>query len=169
MNNDCEREKTNMFPKIQEPIFKDNNYIDIAERYQYQYPIIMKYLKNKIDGWNIGDFLYEQGAQKIALYAITEFTELVAEDLEKCDKSIKIVAICDKNNQNHRNGFHQNEVIGIDKLVEEYESKKIDKILICSIFHANEIFYDLMERKIKLEDMITVSTAIFNGGGECKC
>lgn len=164
MSKVCKRErKMNVFPTVQEPVFRDADYINTAERYQYQYPIIMRYLKNKINEWNIGDFLYEQGAQKIVLYAITEFTELVVEDLKRCKKPIKIAAICDKNKQKYIEGFQQYEVIGIDELMDGYESKKFDKILICSIFHVNEIFDDLMERKIELEDMISVNAAIFNG------
>jgi hypothetical protein len=161
--------KMNMFPTVQEPIKRNDKYIDTVERYEYQYPIIMRYLKNKINDWNIGDFLYEQGAQKIVLYAITEFTELVIEDLNRCEKPIKIEAICDKNKQKYIDGFQQYEVIGIDELVERYESKKFDKILICSIFHSNEIFADLMKLKINLEDMIAVNAAIFNGRGSHKC
>jgi hypothetical protein len=170
MSKDCKCErKMNMFPTVQEPIISDDNYIDTVERYQYQYPIIMRYLKNKINDWNVGDFLYEQGAHKLVLYAITEFTELVIEDLKRCEKPIKIASICDKNNQKYIDGFQKYKVIGIDELVAGYESKKFDKILICSIFHANEIFTGLMERKIKLEDMISVSTAIFNGRENNKC
>lgn len=170
MSKDCERERNmNMFPTVQNPRIADDNYIDTAERYEYQYPIIKRFLENKINEWNIGDFLYEQGAQNIVLYAITEFTEFVVDDLKRCERPIRISAICDKNNQKYMYGFQQHEVIGIDKLVAGYHAKKFDKILICSIFHVNKIFSDLMGRNIKQKDMISVSAAIFNGRGKSKC
>lgn len=152
-----------MFPTIQEPIFSKDKYINTAERYQYQYPIIMRYLKNKINNWNIGDFLHEQGAYKVVLYAITEFTELVIDDLNRCENPMQIASICDKNNKKYIDGFHQFKVIGINELVAGYKTNEFDKILVCSIFHANEIYTDLMEREIKLEDIISINTAIFNG------
>lgn len=152
-----------IFPKVRE-IKCSPDYIGKEERYQFQYPIIMRYLKNKISGWNIGDFLYEIGIQKVALYAITEFTELVINDLERCSKPIEVMLICDKNSKKYEEGYLEYEVTGIDNLLAYYKSKKIDKVLICSIFHVNEIFSDLMERGIRLDDMLSVNSAIVNGG-----
>lgn len=150
------------FPKVRE-VLCPPGYIGKEERYQYQYPIIMRYLNNKINGWNVGDFLYEIGGRTVALYAITEFTELVINDLKRCDKPIEVVSICDKNSKKYEDGFHEYEVTDMDNLLALYQSKRVDKILICSIFHVNEIYADLMERGIGLNDLISVNSAIFNG------
>lgn len=152
-----------VFPtKIKE---RKSGVIEREERFEYQYPIIMKYLKNKISGLNIGDFFKRIEGKNFAIYAITEFTELVCDDLKLYDDSIRLVYICDRNYQKFCKGYKDYQVVGIDNLVNDYNAGKIDKVLICNIFHANEIFDDLQSRGIALKDLVSVNSAIFNMKG----
>lgn len=153
----------NVFPtKIME---RKNGVIAREERFEYQYPIILKYLKNKISGLNIGDFFDKIEGKNFAIYAITEFTDLVCDDLKSYDDSIKLVYICDRNYQKFCKGYKGYQVVGIDKMVKDYNARKIDKVLICNIFHANEIFEDLQNRGIALRDLVSINSAIFNMRG----
>lgn len=162
MDRGCVEDKVpNMFPEVKGVVCSARS-IDTDERHQYYYPIIMRYLKNKILGWNVGDFLYEQGVHNFALYAITEITRVVIMDLEKCNKPVKLNVICDKNYKKYSEGFFQHEVISITDLIDLYKMKKIDKIIICSIFYMNEIFGELMNGGVELEDVISINSAIFN-------
>lgn len=162
---DTMEKELRMFPEIREVT---GSPADRNERYAYQCPIVMKYLKNKLNGWNIGVFLQEIRVKKVALYAVTEFTEYVVRDLESFknlkikEATIDIVCICDRNYSKYKMGFHGCDVIGVDELTDAYKANKIDKILICSVFHVNEIFQDLMHRGVPLEDLISVTSAIFS-------
>lgn len=149
-----------IFPTVQEVINKPN-YVDVNERYQYQYPIIMRYLKNKIRGWGIGDFFEKNRVKKIVLYAVTEFTELVCDDLKNGDAFAELTYICDKNYMKFSEGYKGHQVVGIEKLLEDYEADEIEQIVVCSIFHANEIFEELLQRGIRLDDLVSINNIIF--------
>jgi len=154
-------EAKKILPMVEIPK-RDDNYVSKEERYQFQYPIIMKYLKKKVSGWNVADCLANMGGKKIAIYAITEFAELVCEDLKQNDKQVEIVCICDRNYTKFEGGYCGKEVIGPQEMIERYHKKEMDKILVCSIFHVNEIINELLGRGVELDDVISITTAIYN-------
>lgn len=135
-------------------------YIDKTSRFIYQYPLVMEYLNRKISGWNLGDFMYDIGAKNIALYALTEFTEIAITDIKRSTKHIQIRCIGDKKIQSAGSMVDDIEVISKEMLVKEYLNGTLDKILICSVFHANEIFNELMEEGIELDDLISITAAV---------
>ena len=108
-------------------------------------------------------FLNAIGLQKIALYAITEFTDLVYNDLFNSSSEIQIVYICDKNYRKFPNGFHLEKVIGIEELLKQYKDGKIDGVLNCSIFHENEVFRELISQGIQPKHIVSIVDCIYWG------
>lgn len=151
-----------MFPEIQNVISK-SDYINQEEKKLYQYPIIKRYLEKKINGWSISDFFARNGIEKIVLYAISEFTELVCNDIYSNKNFQDIIYICDKNYTKYLKGYKGFSVVGVDKLIEDYQDNRIDKIIICSIYSSNEIFDNLLEKGVELNDLITLNYIIFEG------
>lgn len=133
-----------------------------AERDARIYPVIYRYLKNKIAGWNIGDFFNTLKKKNIAIYAVTEFADLMIDDLKAYDKDISVKNICDKNHINFPNSYKGINVVSIDVLVEQYIKKAIDIVVICSLFHENEIFDELVENNIEMRDIVSIVDIIFS-------
>lgn len=141
-------------------------YIDINSRFIYQYPLVREYLNKKINGWNLGDFMYDLGAKNIALYALTEFAKLAITDIKHSTKHVQIRFISDKKIQSAGSKIDDIEIISKEMLVKEYMNGNLDKILICSVFYANEIFNELLEEGIKLDDLISITAAVCSPDGE---
>ncbi len=137
--------------------------VNESTRRHYQYPFIMKYLENKTQKKELCGFLNAIGLQKIALYAITEFTDLVYNDLFNSSSEIQIVYICDKNYRKFPNGFHLEKVIGIEELLKQYKDGKIDGVLNCSIFHENEVFRELISQGIQPKHIVSIVDCIYWG------
>lgn len=135
--------------------------INREERYCFQFPVMIKYLKKKAMGWSIADFLQGIAVKKVVLYAVTDFTGIVLNDISGCAKEIEVVCICDKNSAMYQDGYENCDVINPDEMMDMYEKKQIDKILICSIMHEKNIFDDLMQRGIPLDDLISINAAIY--------
>lgn len=135
---------------------------DKTERYSYQCPVVMRYLENVLKGWSISRFFENIAAEKIVLYSVTEFTEYVAMDVLKNEAGkSEIVFVSDRNPGAYPLGLHGIPVVGIAELTEAYFAGKVDKILICNLFHSDRIFEDLMQRGILQEDLISIVSAVY--------
>lgn len=139
-----------------------DRYIDLNERYLYQYQIIMKYLQKSVTGWNAGKFFDRNDIRHLIVYAITEFTDLVIEDLNHAWCKVNVDCVCDKSFEKFSHGYKGLDVVGIDTLLKKYQSGEADKILICSIFHENEVYQELMNLGISQKDLISVIDVIFD-------
>lgn len=150
-----------LFPKIQET-GNDKKFVTKEERYQYQCPIILRYLRNKIAGWSIGDFFSELETKKYVIYAITEFADLVCDDLAESEIEVKPLYICDKNYMKYPGGHKGYKVNGIPKLVDDYKKGEVEKILLCNILRQQEIVNELLDNEIKMNDIISITSAVFS-------
>lgn len=130
------------------------------ERHLAQYPLIMKYLNNVLDGENSAEYFLREGTHRIALYAVTEFTELFIKEIEK-DGRVEIVAVGDRNYSGFGKGYRGYPVKSIQQIKSMYQKKEFDKILICSLFRENEIFRDLMNEGIAADDLVSVGMVLF--------
>ena len=130
------------------------NFIGQQERYIYQYPLVMEYLKKKIEGRKVKTFLKEIGANKVVLYAMTEFMELMVEELANDEKIV--YAVSDKIAERLVPQYSEMSIMDMERLLEEYKKHSFDKLVICSVFHRNEIIEELQKRGILLADMITI-------------
>lgn len=120
----------------------------------------MQYLKKKIDNRCVADYLKSVGAERIVIYAATEFAELLVEDILN-DSTGMIWAVCDKNAQSLGKSYHKCRVINIDEMLNDYKQNKFDKIVVCSVFHANSIIDDLIKKDIEYDDIFTVTQVVF--------
>lgn len=128
--------------------------------YAHQYPIIKKFFQKKMDGWSFGDFLLEQDCKSVVLYAITDFSDLVARDLIHSAPEIELKYFACNDAERHTHGYMGLGVYGVDKLAEDYLAGKVDKIVVCNIFHTNEIFNDLLAAGILLRDLISICSVV---------
>lgn len=150
-----------MFPEVKKNTNQYNS-ADRNERYRYQAPIVMRYLKNKLLGWSVTDFLEEIGAKRVALYAVTDFTEYMLLDLLQACNLDRVLCIGDKSCKKYDGGLYDVPVVAPETLVEAYQSREIDRIIICSVSHANVIFDELVKRGVAPADIVTVTSAIFS-------
>ncbi|MBE5882423.1 MAG: hypothetical protein E7289_08975 [Lachnospiraceae bacterium] len=153
-------EKGNVFPQIPATnvnVAKTNR----EKRYCFQFPVMMKYLKKKAEGWSIADFLRGIGAKRVVLYAVSDFTGIVIKDIVNCKEPVEIVCVCDRNSEAYAGGYESCKVVNPDEMLDMYENKRIDKILVCSIMHEKNIFEDLTGRGISLDDLISINAAIY--------
>lgn len=149
----------NIFPEV---VARPKGIIFEEERQIYQYPIVMKYLQKKIDGWNVAHFFEKRNIKNVALYAIVEFTDLVIDDWNRSDSQSKIVAISDKNYKKYKAGYKGCQVISVNELIENYKTGKIQMIVVCSIFHENEIFRELMNNGVQQDSLISINSVVFD-------
>lgn len=124
--------------------------------------LLFTYLKKKIGGWSVADFLKSEKIERYILYAVTDFTELVCDDLEK-NGVCRTGTICDKRASGYPNGCHGWEVVGIPDMLARYKNGEADKIIVMSILHENEIMEELLHEGIALDDLISIASIIFWG------
>ena len=136
--------------------------IEREERYWYQYSIVLKYLKNKIANRNIFSFFEMIGVRKVALYAITEFTEMICDDLKNAREDVEVTYLCDRNAAKFKNGYKGIPVVEVEALVKDYRDGKVEKVMVCSVFHVNEIMDDLISKGVRAEDLVSVISVIFS-------
>lgn len=149
------------FPSINPTRTKRGIMRDI-ERNGYLYPVVLRFLKNKIQGWSTADFFACIEKKDIAAYAITELTELLTDDIRNGGSEINIRYICDRRYSKYPGGYKGIEVIGMDKLIREYKAGVFNRIVICSVIHVNEIFGDLMEAGVAQGDIVSITDIIFS-------
>ncbi len=125
--------------------------------------LLYRYLTKNIAGWSIKDFLDKEGIEDYALYAVTDFTKLFLKDLDRNTKEKEISQlICDRNSQEFCHGFIGRRVISLDELANKYKRGKIRKVIVMSVLHENEIFDELLEIGILLNDIISFVSVLYS-------
>lgn len=139
---------------------KNENVVTLDMRYVCQYPYIMKYLQNVIGGKSIANYFENIGVSKIALYAITEFTALFIDDVNR-NKNISIEEIGDKAYTKFSKGYKGYQVNSIKGIIDHCEKGVVDRILICSFFHKDEIIDEFINLGISIDKLVTIGTVLF--------
>lgn len=124
--------------------------------------ILYHYLKRKINGWGVQEFLNEQEIESYALYAVTDFTELFLADLDQINGEKDKVVICDRAAEAFPFGIWGRTVISPEELTNWYKKGDIKKVIIMSILHENEIFDELMRRGVLLNDIISFVSVVYS-------
>lgn len=135
--------------------------VDGKEAEWYQYPIILKYLKNKLQGYETSRFFTKMGWHKVALYAVTELTELLYIDITNSDSGVEIACICDKQYRAFVNGYKGNPVIGIEELCRRCRNGEIDCIVVGNVIHENSIIKELTMKGCSLDRVLSINSVIF--------
>lgn len=122
--------------------------------------LLLKYLKKAVNGWSVQNFLSAEKIDQYVLYAITDFTEIVCEDLGH-KGSGSSGKICDKRASCYPEKYKGWEVITIEEMMGLYGKGQINKVVIMSVLHENEIISDLLYRGIALNDLISIVSILY--------
>lgn len=131
----------------------------------YQYPTVLRYLRNKLQGCEVNQFFVKMGWYKVALYAINELTELLYLDITNGDGDVEVACICDKQHTTFVNGYKGNPVIGIEELIRRYRNGEIDCIVVGSVIHENDIIKELTIKGCSLDKVLSINSVIYGCGG----
>lgn len=129
--------------------------ISEEEKTIYQFPLIVEYLKKKINGWSVGNLLEHIAATKVILYSITLYTELIAMDICNTDTDIVVDSISDINESMIGNMIYGKKVISIDEAINKVNIKDVDYILVCNVFREQEIINDFLQRGLDTSRILT--------------
>lgn len=125
--------------------------------------ILYRYLIRKIEGWSVTNFLVMENIKSYALYAVTDFTTLFLKDVEHNGKYIDALGIiCDKNAEAFQFQYYNWPVILPDELVGKYKDGKIEKIIVMSFWHENEIIDGLIKKGVLLNDIISFVSVLYS-------
>ncbi len=138
--------------------------LDKETRSQYLYPIIMKYLQNIINGYDVSDFFETKGYRRVALYAVTDLTRILVQDINRYSSAVTVKCICDRNANAFENKVLDYNVIGLEQLLEQYQSGDIDCVVIGNVFAENAIFKSLLSKGIPQERILSINSVIFGFG-----
>ena len=136
-------------------------YVEPAEWFSFQYPFVKKYLLRKLDEWTACNFLRALNCKNVVLYAVTDLAEIMGRDIIQSATDVRLLYFACNDAHRHKDGFLGREVHDIFSLKEDYLDGKIDKIVVCSLFHVNEIFRELMNAGIRLNDLISFTTILY--------
>lgn len=146
-----------LFPEVDKNSIKSGI---ASQRDVLYYPIILKYLKNVLNGWHIAEFCMKMEKKNIALYAITEFTDLILDDFRNSSSLDYIEGIYDRNSIKYNNKYRGIQLNSVDTMLQNIKENKIDCIIICSFNSENAIFSELIENKNVDRHMIFSITEI---------
>lgn len=152
--------RSDIFPQILE-IQAQKGRASHEKRCLFQEKILQHYLMKKIEGWSVQDFLKKEKIEKYALYAVTDFIELFIKDLEK-NGGNKPKVICDKNAKEFCRGMMGYVVQYPEEMLLLYNSGEIQKIIIMSVLHENEIIDELLKKGVLLHDMISIVSVLYS-------
>lgn len=130
------------------------------ERFAYMYPILLKYTQNISEGKLITRELTLQGINRVALYAVTELTDLLVMEYEN-NELIEVVGIADRNYLQYCGRYSSCSVFSVDELLKNYEANRIDGIVVCSPIHANTIIDSLHKKGISYDKIFTIMELIY--------
>lgn len=149
-----------IFPSIKKCKYP-TNIISYEEKCIFHEKILSKYLKRLVNGWSINTFFLNEKIEKYILYSITDFTEIVCDDLKHIELFVP-GKICDRRASEYPEGYRGWEVVDIKKMIDLYQAGKVDKIIILSVLHENEIIDDLLCRGIDLNDLISLVNILWS-------
>lgn len=142
------------FPKVKEIAYYPENYSYSKEWYSYQYGFMKDYFIKTLSGWSVMHFFDEDVKEKIAVYSIINFSEILIKDINRFSS---IIYLADKNAHKYEKGYQGYHVLNQKQLVQLYREGVIKKIIVCNFFHANEIMQELMDLGIDLNDLVTIT------------
>ena len=151
------------FPKVNEieqPITcYPDNYIFPEEWFSYQHRFMKDYFIKSLLGWSVMHFFDADVKEKIAVYSIIDFSEILIKDMCRFSNTIYLA---DKNAHKYEKGYQGYPVLNQKQLAQLYREGVIKKVIVCNFFHANEIMQELMDLGIEIDDLVTITTILVN-------
>lgn len=150
-----------IFPQMSEVSYRQGR-ASYEKKCIFHERLLYRYMMRKIEGWSVKNFLDTEGIKSYALYAVTDFTTLFLKDLEQNEDTDALGIICDKNAKAFQFQFNHWSVILPDELFGLYRDGKIDKIIVMSILHENEIIDELIKEGVLLNDIISFVSVLYS-------
>lgn len=151
----------NIFPQVKKESFELGR-ASYEKKCIFHERLLFRYLIRKMEGWSVRNFLDMEGIGSYALYAVTDFATLFLKDLEQTGDTFASGVICDKNAGAFHFQFNQWSVILPDELIKRYKDGKIERIIVMSVLHENEIIDELIKEGILLNDIISFVSVLYS-------
>ena len=150
-----------IFPQIVVASIENSGKAKYEEKCLFHERILYRYLTRKIEKWSVVDFLRTEKIEKYALYAVTDFTDLFIADLRE-NNGLFPVVISDK--KANRISY---EILGYvisppEEMINLYKDGKIQKVIVMSILHENEIISELLKKGILQQDLISIVSVLYS-------
>ena len=130
---------------------------DDRERYQYSYPTVLKYLKIKCRGKEVGTFFKEFKLEHIVICGFTELAICFLEDLKK--SKIAVDYIVDTNMATVVKEYQGIEIVGMEA-VKDWQETGI--VIITDLYAVNRIVSELLNQGIPLEKIINLNDVLYS-------
>lgn len=150
-----------MFPAVVDAPVQEGK-ADYEQKCFFHERMLYQYLSRKIEGFSVKDFLCAEQIENYAFYALTDFTHLCIKDLSQNNKGIFPKMIADKDAGKNNCNIQGIAVVEPEELASQYQQGNIDKIIVMSVIHENEIIDWLLKRNIYLDDIISFVSVLFS-------
>lgn len=128
-------------------------------RSAFYYPILEKCLENTQLNKHVTDVLVSIGVTRVGLYAVNEFMDYVLRD--ENITNLSNVKIYDLHYEKYQEPHYGKKVLSADQAISDYQNFEIEKIVICNLIFAEEIFNFFVSKGIKKEDVLTIDALIY--------
>lgn len=125
------------------------------EQYAYMYDTLTKWLAARIRGGSLGEMMLAKGIRKVALYGVSGLGELVYDDIRA--SGVEILCFIDKNADRYSGKKDGLAVLNLEQLGQLPQDCFI---LVIPEYFFREIMDDLLNRRISLENIISLSMVL---------
>ncbi|MBE5831477.1 MAG: hypothetical protein E7306_07035 [Butyrivibrio sp.] len=145
-----------MFPKV----CRDTDYVNQKSiRCELYYPILKKCLENVQMGKSTADFFISMGVSRVGLYAVNEFMDYILRDGNI--SKLKNLLIYDLHYEKYHGLYYGRSVLPANQVIHDYKESNIEKVVICNLVFADDIYRYLNGKGIRAEDIMTIDTLIY--------
>ncbi|WP_024866218.1 hypothetical protein [Butyrivibrio sp. FCS014] len=145
-----------MFPEVCTDISDIKQQIN---RNVFYYPILKKCLENAQLNKYVADVFMSMGVTRVGFYAVNEFMDYALRD--SSITSLATVRIYDLHNEKFQGLYLGKKVLSADQAVNDYLNSEIEKIVICNLSFAEEIYNSLVNKGINKKDVLTIDALIY--------
>lgn len=139
-----------------------NSPTPLAERQRTQYPILYQYLKRQMSDKPVLSTIRRLGLKRVALYALTDITELVLEELKSAWDEFEICAACRNEERFEKTGWRGLRVLGASELCRLEADGELDGVIVCNPPRENSIISDLLKLGFPLRKIYTIGAIVFD-------
>lgn len=140
----------------------DNNPTPLAERQRTQYPILYEYLKRQVSDRPVLSTIRRLGLRRVALYALTDMTQLVLEDMRSAGDEFTVYAACRNEWRFEKTGWQGLKVLSASELCRMEDAGKLDGVIVCNPPKENCIISDLTKAGFPIKKVYTIGALVFD-------
>ena len=145
-----------MFPEVCTTM---NTSDQATARSVFYYPILKKCLENSQMGRNVADFFLNMGVTRVGFYAVNEFMDYVLRDTSVS----RLTKLClyDLHYEKYNESYYGRRVFSAEQVIHDYKESNIEKVVICNLTFADDIYRYLNDNGVRDEDIMTIDTLIY--------